>query len=59
MALIRSASKELKLTTVCAKGTVAEWDPVSLEFQAYYQLEIRDGAKIKLCTFNKRYIVTF
>jgi hypothetical protein len=32
MALIRSANKELKLTTVCAKGIVAEWDPVLLDF---------------------------
>jgi len=53
-----STTKELRLLSVCAKGTVAEWDPITFDLLAVYELAIGQG-RIKICVMNKRYIATY
>lgn len=50
-------SKELRLVTVCTRGTLAEWDPTTQELMGVYDLAIGEG-RLKLCVMNKKYVAT-
>lgn len=59
MSLYRNQSeKDLRLMTICGRGTVAEWGAESHELLAIHAVDL-DETKIRLCAISKHYIVTF
>ena len=60
MSLYRNQTdKDLRLMSVCSRGTVAEWGAESHELLAVHAGLDLGQSKIKLCTISKHYIATF
>ena len=60
MELTRSKeSKHHILITICARGTIAEWDASSHELVQATKLDLAEQGSIRQCTLNKTTIVTF
>ena len=60
MSLYRNQTdKDLRLMSVCSRGTVAEWGAESHELLAVHAGIDLGQSKVKLCTISKHYIATF
>ena len=62
MSLYRNQTdKDLRVLSICSRGTVAEWGAESHELLSVHQgLDLGgENNKIRLCAISKHYIVTF